>query len=122
MTGILIIDDSDDDIKRATEILSSYGYHISGTAYNGEMGIVIYREKRPELVIIDLIMNGIHGIEVFQRIRTEYPDAKAILCTSAGQGSIVNLAMRTGVNGYVVKPYDPDILLSAVRRIMGSPT
>lgn len=122
MTGkILIIEDTLDDLKRASAILTSSGYCVSGTASDGETGISLYRETRPDLVIIDLILSGINGIDVLRSIRAEHPDARAILCTSAGQGSMVDLAMRIGANGYVVKPYDPEILLSAVRRIMGSP-
>lgn len=121
MAGILIIDDTPADLKRASAILSSSGYEISGVAIDGESGIFMFREKRPDLVIIDLILTGMNGIEILRRIRSEFPMSRAILCTSAGQGSIVDLAMRTGANGYVVKPYDPEILLSAVRRILESP-
>lgn len=122
MTGILIIEDTPDDLKRASEILTSFGYHLSGVASDGETGISLYREKKPDLVIIDLILTDMNGIEVLRSIRSEFPDVRSILCTSAGQGSVVDLAMRSGANGYVVKPYDPEILVSAVRRIMGSPT
>lgn len=121
MTGrILIIEDTADDLKKVSAILTSSGYHIAGTAGDGESGIVLYREKKPDLVIIDLILSGMNGIEVLKSIRAEYPDARAILCTSAGQGSVIDLAMRVGANGYVVKPYDPEILLSAIRRVIGS--
>lgn len=121
MTGILIIDDNYEDLKRASSILSSFGYTILGEASDGETGIVIFKEKKPDLVIIDLILTGINGIDLLRAIRSESPDAKAILCTAAGQGSVVELAMRTGANGYVVKPYDPEILLAAVRRVLGNP-
>lgn len=121
MTGILIIDDNYEDLKRVSSILSSFGYTILGEARDGETGIVIFKEKKPDLVIIDLILTGINGIDLLRAIRSESPDAKAILCTAAGQGSIVELAMRTGANGYVVKPYDPEILLAAVRRVLGNP-
>jgi len=121
MAGILIIDDTPEDLKRAREIIASSGYRVAGVAVDGESGIPLYRELRPDLVIIDLILTGINGIEVLRSIRAEFPDARAILCTSAGQSGMVELAMRTGANGYVVKPYDPEILVSAVRRILGSP-
>ncbi|PKL59925.1 MAG: two-component system response regulator, partial [Methanomicrobiales archaeon HGW-Methanomicrobiales-4] len=77
MTGILIIDDNAEDQKRASAILSSFGYRISGVASDGETGIFMYREKRPDLVIIDLILTGINGIEVLRSIRNEYPECRA---------------------------------------------
>jgi two-component system chemotaxis response regulator CheY len=121
MAGILIIDDTPADLKRIHEILSSAGYVIAGLSRDGEEGVSLFREKNPDLVIIDLILTGINGIEVLRRIRSESPAARAILCTSAGQGSIIDLAMRTGADGYVVKPFDPEILVSAARRVLGSP-
>ena len=121
MSGILIIEDTDEDLKRAWEILNQAGYRVTGMAKDGESGLKQYFERSPELVIIDLILPGMNGIDVLQKIRNENPSALVILCTSAGQGPVIDLAMRTGANGYVVKPYDPEILLSAVRRILGSP-
>jgi two-component system chemotaxis response regulator CheY len=119
MTSILIIDDTNEDGKRAEEILKKAGYTIIGPARDGETGIALYKNHMPNLVMIDLIMEGMNGMEVLKTIKTEYPSARAILCTSAGQGSIVDLAMRSGANGYVVKPYNSDILVSAVIRALG---
>lgn len=121
MSGILIIEDTDEDLKRAWEILNQAGYLVTGMAKDGESGLKQYFERSPELVIIDLILPGINGIDILQKIREGNPSARIILCTSAGQGPVIDLAMRSGANGYVVKPYDPEILLSAVRRILGSP-
>ncbi len=121
MAGILIIDDADEDLKRAREILSQAGYRINGIAKDGESGLQQYFERSPELVIIDLILPGMNGIDLLQKMREANPSARIILCTSAGQSPVIDLAMRSGANGYVVKPYDTEILLSAVRRILGSP-
>ncbi|MCA1916915.1 response regulator [Methanospirillum hungatei] len=121
MTGILIIDDTEEDLKRTRDILSQAGYRVTGIAQDGESGLQQYCEISPELVIIDLILPGMNGIDLLQKIREVNPSARIILCTSAGQGPVIDLAMRSGANGYVVKPYDPEILLSAVRRILGSP-
>jgi two-component system chemotaxis response regulator CheY len=121
MPSILIIDDSLEDGERARKILNGSGYHVCGIARDGEVGTTQYIAVSPDLVIIDLLLPGMNGIEVMNTIKSANPDAKVILCTSAGQGSVVDLAMRSGANGYVVKPYDSEILLSAVRRILGSP-
>ena len=121
MPGILIIEDTDEDLNLAIKILTSSGYQVTGTAKDGESGLKQYSDISPELVIIDLILPGMNGIETRHKIRDIDPSACIILCTSAGQGSVIELAMRSGANGYVVKPYDPEILLSAVRRTLGSP-
>ncbi|MDD1729491.1 MAG: response regulator [Methanospirillum sp.] len=118
MTHVLIIDDIKEDRERATVILSSGGYQIAGYASDGETGISLYQKLNPDITLIDLIMPGINGIDTLQRIRVIDPQAKIILCTSAGQHTVIDLAMRSGAIGYVVKPYNPEILLTAIRRIV----
>lgn len=121
MSGILIIEDTDEDLKRAREILFNSGYRDIVMARDGESGLKQYIEYSPDLVIIDLFLPDMNGIDILQKIREKNSHTRVILCTSASQGPVIDLAMRGGANGYVVKPYDPDILLSAVRRVLGSP-
>lgn len=117
MSTVLIIDDSVEDQKKTEVILSSAGYSIIGKAINGEDGIRKFRNLKPDLVLIDLILPGLNGIETLRAIRIINPKAMGILCSSIGQHDIVTLAMRNGANGYVVKPFNPEILLNSIRRI-----
>nr|WP_319539868.1 response regulator [uncultured Methanospirillum sp.] len=118
MKRILIIDDTSRDQEIATKILSSSGYQIVGVASDGEKGLVEYRRLNPDLTLIDVIMPGLNGIETLLEIRTINPLAKVILCTSVGHSTVIDLAMRVGANGYVVKPYDADILTTSVKRVL----
>jgi two-component system, chemotaxis family, chemotaxis protein CheY len=118
MTTILIVDDTAEDRKKAVTILNTAGYRIIGTASTGEDGIQKYKELNPDLVMIDVIMPGMNGIDTLREIRTLNASAQIILCTSVGKHDIINLAMRSGANGYIVKPYDSEILLTAIRRII----
>jgi two-component system, chemotaxis family, chemotaxis protein CheY len=121
MTSILIIDDTAEDRKRAEVVLSSAGYGIIGRATGGEEGIQLYRNLKPDMVLVDVIMQGINGIDTLRAIRMINPRALIILCTSIGRSDVVALAMRNGANAYVVKPYDPEILINSIRRIMERP-
>ncbi|MDD3575223.1 MAG: response regulator [Methanospirillum sp.] len=116
--GILIIDDTDFDRNLLRSILLSAGYEIAGLASCGEEGVRQFHALKPCLVMLDLIMPDINGIEVLRRIRMDAPDAKIIMCTSVGEESMVDLAKRMGARGYVVKPYIADNLLGAVKRVL----
>ena len=114
----MIVDDSEDDLKQLQCILESAGHSVVGIGTNGYDGVDLFRSERPDLIILDLIMPGIDGIDALRKIRSEFADARVIMCTSIGQELIVDLAMRSGADGYFVKPYDPKRLIEAVNQIM----
>jgi two-component system chemotaxis response regulator CheY len=121
MTRILIVDDTDFDRNLLRSILVSAGYEIAGMAHGGEEGVRLYREMMPDLAILDLIMPDLNGIETLRKIKSEYPAAKVMLCTSVGDEGMVELARRLGARGYAVKPYQAAHILKAVERIAGPP-
>jgi len=121
MSRILIVDDTDFDRNLLRTILISAGYEIVGMATGGVEGVRLYREVMPDLVILDLIMPDLNGIEALRQIRGEFPTAKVMLCTSVGDEMMVELAKRLGARGYVVKPYQAAHILKAVERIAGPP-
>ena len=119
--SILIVDDTDFDRNLLRSILLAAGYEIVGLATCGEEGIQKYHTLKSDLVMLDLIMPDLNGIEVLRRIKIDNPDAQVMMCTSVGEESMVDLARRMGARGYVVKPYIAENLLSAVRKIIGLP-
>jgi two-component system chemotaxis response regulator CheY len=119
MPRILIIDDTDFDRNLLSKILRSAGYDVAGMARGGEEGIRMYREIMPDLVILDLIMPDLNGIETLRRIRSEYPAALVVICTTVDKDGMVELAKRLGARGYVVKPYQAVHILKTVERIAG---
>ena len=121
MPRILIVDDTDFDRNLLRNILVSAGYDIAGLASGGEEAVRLYREMVPDLAILDLIMPDLNGIETLRRIRTDYPDAQVMLCTSVGEDGMVELARRLGARGYVVKPFQAAHILKAVQKIIGPP-
>lgn len=118
MTSILIVDDTPADVSKATETLGTQGYQIAGVAPDAATAISMAREHHPDLIIMDLILNGMNGLDVIRTIREEFPQIIAILCSQSGGESIVDLAMRSGAAGYVVKPYQPEILRTCVQRAL----
>lgn len=118
MSTIIVIDDSENDLDFLANILKRAGHHVI-TASDGQSGLTLCLEEKPEITFIDVMMPDINGIEVLKRIREELPGIKVILCTGAGDGSLVDLAMRLGAQGYIVKPYDDDRIFMCLQRTIG---
>jgi DNA-binding NtrC family response regulator len=117
LSTILIIDDTKQDRDLLTGILIKAGHHVI-TAHDGLTGLSLCDEETPHIAFIDVMMPGLNGIEVLKQIKEEHQGVKVILCTGAGGGSIVDLAMRLGAEGYIVKPYDADRILMCLQRTL----
>lgn len=121
MPTILIIDDEELDRKVLHSILLSAGYEVIGTARSGEEGVELCKTLRPDLVTIDLMMPKMNGIEVLINLMKENNKTKALICTSAHSDPVVDLAMRHGAKGFIIKPFQAKSLLSTVKEVIGDP-
>ncbi|PWR70670.1 two-component system response regulator [Methanospirillum stamsii] len=115
---ILIVDDTIKDLQSGSQLLTRSGFQVY-TARNGEDALSLLEKKIPDIILLDLIMPGMDGIEVMRIIREKYPEIPVVLCTAADQEPIVRLAMLSGAFGVIVKPYDPDTMLRTIRRSLG---
>lgn len=118
MSTIIVIDDSEKDQDYLAKILQKAGHQVI-SASDGLPGLALCLEEKPDIAFIDIMMPDINGIELLKRIREEMPGIKVILCTGAGDGSLVDLAMRLGAQGYIVKPYDADRIFMCLQRTLG---
>jgi len=114
VTTILIVDDDPVDQKMMADILAGEGYQTT-IATIGPEGIRICQEMRPDLVILDLVMPEMNGIEVLREFKKEFPDIPVVMCSRAGLEQVVALALRVGAAGYIVKPYDKDTVLQTLK-------
>lgn len=114
---ILIIDDTASNVEALSAILAPDGYEIL-SAENGESGLQLARECNPNLILLDLILPGIMGIEVLEVLKRESPDTIVVLMTAFGSEETAVEAMRHGVNDYIInkRPFDPDEVRNVVRR------
>lgn len=118
LATILIIDDTLQDRNLLNGILIRAGHKVL-TADDGTAGLALCDEERPNIAFIDVMMPGLNGIEVLRQIKEKYSGIKVILCTGAGSGSVVDLSMRLGADGYIVKPYDAERILMSLQRALG---
>lgn len=120
MGRILIVDDTLFMRTLLKNILFSGGHTIVGEAADGEEGIAKYKELKPDLVTMDVVMPKMNGIESLKGIRQVDPNAKVVMCTAVGQEQMVKLAIKTGARGYIVKPFQAPKVLEEVKNVLAS--
>jgi len=112
---ILIVDDASFMRMMLRNILSSHGYQIVGEAENGLKAIEAYQQLKPDIMLIDLIMPEMGGIEAVKRIVQIDPHAKIIICSAMGQQALVVEAMQAGAKDFIIKPFQPTSVTEAVQ-------
>lgn len=115
---ILIVDDAAFMRMMIKDILSKNGYQIVGEAENGRVAVEKYQELRPDLTTMDITMPEVDGISAVKEIRKIDPKANIIMCSAMGQQAMVIDAIQAGAKDFIVKPFQPDRVLEAVRKAL----
>ena len=115
MAKIMVVDDAMFMRTKASRLLSQEGYEIVEAA-DGSEAVRKYQAEKPDLVLMDITMPVMDGIEALKAIKSHDDGAKVIMVTALGQRSMVLEAIRAGARDFVVKPFQPDKLLEAVKR------
>jgi len=113
MTKILTIDDELIVRISCERTLSSAGYEVKSAA-GGKEGIEILEQERFNLVLLDLKMPDIDGIEVLKLIRVKWPETKVIIITGYSTDQTSKETMKHGAHKFLEKPFTPDSLLSLI--------
>lgn len=119
MAKILIVDDAAFMRMMIKDILTKNGYEVVAEAANGVEAIELYKSHQPDLVTMDITMPEMDGIEAVKQIKAVNPAAKVIMCSAMGQQSMVMDAIKAGANDFIVKPFQADRVLEAVKKIVG---
>jgi len=117
--NILVVED-DPDIKELISFnLSNQGHQVF-EANNGELGIEKAREKIPDLILLDLMLPGIHGLDVCRIIKAdqETKDIPIIMVTAMGQEEDIVKGLETGADDYITKPFSIKVLLARVSAVL----
>ena len=115
MTKLLVIDDELPFLEVLEMSLTSEGYDVM-TAENGEEGLRIFEQRNPKLVLTDIKMPGIDGIEVLRRIKSIDSQAEVIVITGHGDLDSAIAALQHGASDFITKPVRGDILKLALDR------
>src|SRR5688572_33503978 len=102
-----------------SDILSQAGFEVVGEAESGVQAVDKYRQLKPDLVTMDIVMPDMGGIEAVREICKTDPDAKILMCSAMGQQALVVEAIQAGAKDFVVKPFQPSRVLerSEERRV-----
>jgi two-component system chemotaxis response regulator CheY len=118
---ILLVDDAAFMRKMISDTLSKAGYEELYEAVDGADAVAKYSEVQPDLVIMDITMPNMDGLEALKAIRGADPSASIVMCSAMGQESMVMDAVRSGAKDFIVKPFKPDRVLKTVTSILGNP-
>lgn len=111
---VLIVDDSPIVHNLLKKILLAHDYVVCGDAKNGQEGIDLYEELKPDIVFMDITMPIKDGIEASQEIKTKYPDSFIVMLTAMGDDEIKEQAKNVGINVFLQKPFDDYKVISAL--------
>lgn len=116
---ILVVDDAAFMRMMVKDVLTKNGFNVVGEAENGQKAFEKYKELRPDLVIMDITMPEVDGIQAVKLIKGEDPNAKVVMCSAMGQQAMVIEAIQAGAKDFIVKPFQPDRVIEAVKKALG---
>ena len=118
MNTVLVVDDSALMRDMIKVMLSEADYEIVGEASDGQQAYEKYKRLKPDLTVMDIVMNHVDGIRSLEMIREYDPNAAVVMCSSMDQESYVMQALRLGAKEFIVKPFARDDVLGAVSRAL----
>ncbi len=115
---VLICDDAIFMRTLVGDILQQAGFDVVGEAETGAQAVEKYKQLRPDLVTMDIVMPDLGGIDAVRAITAFDPDAKVLMCSAMGQQALVVEAIQAGAKDFVVKPFQAGRVLEAVQRVL----
>ncbi len=117
--NVLICDDAAFMRMMIKDILTKNGYNIAGEAENGKKAVEKFNETKPDLVLMDITMPEMDGIQALKKIKEMDPGACVIMCSAMGQQAMVIEAIQSGAKDFIVKPFQAERVLEAVKKVVG---
>ncbi|HWQ68259.1 MAG TPA: response regulator [Methanospirillum sp.] len=121
MARLLLVDDAA-YMRRLVGIMAKKGGHeVVGEAGTGQLAIELYKQEKPDLMLLDILMPDMNGLEVLKQIHSIDPHAKVIMCTASEQSQHVQEALISGAIDYIVKPFSQEDLLEKIENAISLP-
>lgn len=115
----LVVDDSVFARKNLAKMIEQFGGQVAGEAGDGCTAITEYDRTHPDIVLMDITMPQMEGIEAAERIVRAHPDARVIMVSSVGYQENIVAALQKGARHFVQKPVKPEVLYEVVKYVMG---
>ncbi|RKY35122.1 MAG: two-component system response regulator [Candidatus Omnitrophota bacterium] len=116
---IIVADDAPIIRLMLKDILTDAGYEVVKECENGRHAFESYKELRPDLVTMDIVMPEMDGIQALEQILKFDQNAKVVMVTAVDQREFLMKAIRLGATDYIVKPFENDRVISAVKKALG---
>ena len=116
---ILVCDDTAFMRAMLKDILVKNGYEVVGEAENGKVAIEKHKQLKPDLILMDITMPEMDGISAVSNIVKNDANAKIIMCSAMGQEEIVVSAIKAGAKAFIVKQFETEIVIEAIRKAIG---
>ncbi|HLQ98166.1 MAG TPA: response regulator [Candidatus Dormibacteraeota bacterium] len=120
MGRILIVDDSELMRKKLAFIFEQENHEIVGQAENGLEAIKLFKDKKPDLITMDLTMPVMDGIEAIKEIIQIDPLATIVVCSAMGQQKIIVKAIKEGAKDFIIKPFHEELVIETIHNIFQS--
>ena len=117
--SILICDDAAFMRMMIKDILTKNGYNVVGEAANGAEAVEKYSQLKPNLVMMDITMPEMNGIDALKKIKENDGSANVIMCSAMGQQAMVIESIQAGAKDFIVKPFQVERVLEAVQKAIG---
>lgn len=118
MNKIMIVDDAAFMRMMIKDIITKNNLGSIVEAENGAVAFEKYMQEKPDLVIMDITMPEVDGIQAVKLIKEKDPNAKIIMCSAMGQQAMVIEAIQAGAKDFIVKPFQPDRVIEAIKKIL----
>jgi two-component system, chemotaxis family, chemotaxis protein CheY len=115
----LVVDDSVFARKNVAKMVESFGGQIAGEAGDGCTAITEYDRTQPDIVLMDITMPQMEGIEAAERIIRQHPHARVVMVSSVGYQENIVAALQKGAKHFVQKPVKPEVLYEVIKYVMG---
>lgn len=116
--NIMVVDDAAFMRMMLKDILTKNGYTVVGEAENGAIAVEKYMELKPDLMLMDITMPEMDGLQAIKEIRKRDDQARVIICSAMGQQAMVVEAIQSGAKDFIVKPFQADRVIEAVTKAL----
>jgi len=118
MARVLLVDDLKFIKMIERKALEHSGHQIVGDAKNGREAFELYTTVKPDIVLMDITMPEVNGIEALKKIIAFDPRAKVIICSAQSHDKILYDAVKAGAKEYIIKPFSTERLISTINKIL----
>jgi len=115
----LVVDDSVFARKNLARMIESFGGQLAGEAGDGLSALAEYDRTKPDIVLMDITMPQMEGIEAAEKIVQKHPEARVVMVSSVGYQENIVAALQRGARHFVQKPVKPEVLYEVIKYVMG---